>query len=72
MALLQQNLQVFGVDSYLGKVSSTIMGAAETTFFTIAIYSSVLKTKITKQLVIAALSADLAVILCSVYIFKIF
>lgn len=71
-ALLQQNLETFGVDSYLGKVSATIMGAAETTFFTIAIYSSVLKTKITKELIIASLSADLAVILCSVYIFKIF
>ena len=72
MALLEQNLEVFGVDSYLGKVSATIMGAAETTFFTIAIYSSVLKTKVTKQLVIAALSADLAVILSSVYLYKIF
>ena len=69
MALLKQNLETFGVDSYLGKVAATIMGAAETTFFTISIYTSVTKTKITKRLLISAVSADLIVIICSIYIF---
>ena len=72
MALLQKNLEQFGVDTYLGKVAATIMGAGETTFFTIAIYSSVTKIKIPKRLVFAALSADIAVILSSIYIYKIF
>ena len=72
MALLQQNLKKFGVDTYLGKVAATIMGAGETTFFTIAIYSSVTKLKIPKKLVIAALAADTAVILSSIYIYKLF
>ena len=72
MALLQKNLETFGVDSYLGKVAATIMGAGETTFFTIAIYSSVTKLKIPKKLIIAALAADTAVILSSIYIYKFF
>ncbi len=70
MALLKQNLETFGVDSYLGKVAANIMGAAETTFFTISIYSSVTKTKITKRLLISAIAADLVVILISIYIFR--
>lgn len=72
MALLQKNLEQFGVDTYLGKVAATIMGAGETTFFTIAIYSSVTKIKIPKKLIISALAADTAVILSSIYIYKLF
>ena len=72
MALLQKNLEMFGVDSYLGKVAATIMGAGETTFFTIAIYCSVTKIKIPKKLIISALAADSMVILSSIYIYKFF
>ncbi len=72
MALLQQSLETFGVDSYLGKVAATIMGAAETTFFTIAIYSSVTKIKISKKLIIPAIVADICVVLSSVYIYLLF
>lgn len=72
MALLQKNLEIFGVDSYLGKVAATIMGAGETTFFTIAIYCSITKIKIPKKLIISALAADTAVILSSIYIYKFF
>ena len=55
-----------GVDSYIGKVASVVMGATETTLYTIAVYTSGLKTKKSKDILIAALTADIIGILCSV------
>ena len=38
-------MQKYGVDSMIGKITSTIMGSTETTFYTIAIYTSCIKVK---------------------------
>lgn len=50
----------FGVDSNLGLIASTIMGSTETTFYTIAIYTSCVGIKKTKFVLAAALLGDLA------------
>lgn len=55
-----------GVDSYIGKVASVIMGSTETTVYTIAVYTAGLKVKIDKEVLIAALFADAVGIVCSV------
>ncbi|MBR2743860.1 MAG: spore maturation protein [Clostridia bacterium] len=55
-----------GVDSYIGKVASVIMGSTETTIYTIAVYTAGLKVKINKDVLIAALFADAVGIICSV------
>lgn len=50
----------FGVDSKIGLIASTIMGSTETTFYTIAIYTSCVGIKKTKYVLAAALLGDLA------------
>lgn len=59
-------MKTYGVDSLIGKTASVIMGSTETTFYTIAVYTSIVKIKKTRGLVWAALSADLAGIIAAV------
>lgn len=49
----------FGVDSEIGMMASVIMGATETTLYTIAVYSNYVKIKKTRFVLFAALMADL-------------
>ncbi len=55
-----------GVDSLLGTMASTIMGSTETTLYTIAIYTSCIKIKNTRFVLVAALTADIVGMLTSV------
>lgn len=55
-----------GVDSLLGIMASTIMGSTETTLYTIAIYTSCIKVKDTRLVLVAALTADIVGMLTSV------
>ncbi|MCI9178064.1 MAG: spore maturation protein [Clostridia bacterium] len=64
-------MQKYGVDSMIGKITSTIMGSTETTFYTIAIYTSCIKVKKIRFVLAAALLADLAGMITSVIICKI-
>lgn len=58
----------FGVDSNIGLIASTIMGSTETTFYTIAIYTSCVGIKKIKFVLVAALIGDLVGMLVSVAI----
>lgn len=58
----------FGVDSKIGLIASTIMGSTETTFYTIAIYTSSVGIKKTKYILPAALIGDFIGIVVSVII----
>lgn len=49
----------YGVDSKIGLIASTIMGSTETTFYTIAIYTSCVGIKKTKFVLYAALIGDI-------------
>lgn len=49
----------FGVDSQIGLIASTIMGSTETTFYTIAIYTSSVGISKTKYVLLAALIGDI-------------
>lgn len=61
-------MKLYGVDSKLGIIASTIMGSTETTFYTIAVYTSVVGVKKTRFVLLAALIGDLVGILTSVVI----
>lgn len=61
-------ISVNGVDSLIGKIASTIMGATETTFYTIAIYTSCIGVKKIRFVLIPALVADVVGIITSVII----
>lgn len=55
-----------GVDTYIGKVAAVIMGSTETTFYTIAVYTSGLEINKSNKLIAAALTADVVGMLAAV------
>ena len=58
----------YGVDTFLGTVASTIMGSTETTIYTIAVYTSCIKVKKTRYVLVAALIEDFVGMVTSVAI----
>lgn len=71
MAVAVDIMQTYGVDTMIGLITSTIMGSTETTFYTIAIYTSCVGIKKTRGILAAALLADFAGMLTSVIIWQI-
>ena len=71
MAVATDIMSTFGVDSLIGLISSTIMGSTETTLYTIAVYTSAVKVKKTRFVLIAALLADFVGMLTSVIFWRI-
>ena len=70
MAVAMEILKENGVDSTVGLIVCVIMGATETTLYTIAIYTSAIKVKETRHILIASLMADImgiitAIIICN-------
>lgn len=71
IAVATDIMKNYGVDSTIGIMASTIMGSTETTLYTIAIYTSCVKIKNTRYILLAALAADIVGILVSVGICRI-
>ena len=71
MAVATDIMKNFGVDSLIGLISSTIMGSTETTLYTIALYTSAVRIKNTRFVLIAALLADFVGMLTSVVFWRI-
>lgn len=61
-------MKTFGVDSQIGIMAGVIMGATETTLYTIAVYSSSVKIKKTRFVLVASLTADIVGIITSVIV----
>lgn len=68
MAVATDIISTHGVDSIIGLIASTIMGSTETTFYTIALYTSAVGIKKIRFVLVAALAADLTGMLISVAI----
>ncbi len=68
LAVVQDILNTYGADSLPGKIASVMMGSTDTTFYTLAIYYGSVAIKNPSYTVKAALVADCAGILSSVYI----
>ena len=71
MAIATNLLEKFGTDSIIGLIVSTIMGCTETTLYVISIYTSNLKIKKTRFVLLCALLADFAGILAAVVFWRI-
>lgn len=71
MAVATDLMQQYGVDTFIGNIVSTIMGSTETTLYTIAIYTGVVKIKKTRFVLGAALIGDIVGMLVSVIIWNI-
>lgn len=71
-ALLSQIFQLYGPDSFIGRVASVMMGSTETTFYAIAVYFGAVGIKKTRHTVPAALAADFTGYLASVWAIRLF
>lgn len=71
MAIAVDIMKNHGVDTLTGIITSTIMGSTETTFYTIAIYTSCVGIKKTRGILLAALAADVAGMLASTILCRI-
>lgn len=71
IAVATDIMKNYGVDSTIGMMASTIMGSTETTLYTIAIYTSCVRIKKTRFVLLASLVADIVGILVSVGICRI-
>ena len=65
IAVATDIMKNFGVDTLIGNIASTIMGSTETTLYTIAIYTSCVKVKKTRYILLTALTADVVGIIAS-------
>lgn len=70
MAIATNIIKQNGVDSFIGILAAVIMGSTETTLYTIAVYTSSVKIKDTRGIIIACLAADAAGIIISFLICK--
>ncbi len=68
IAVATDIMKNFGVDSQIGIMAAVIMGATETTLYTIAVYSSSVKIKKTRFVLIASLTADIVGIVTSIIV----
>ena len=70
--LMLESFDHYGVDSFVGKLTSTLQGATDTTFYIIAVYFGAVKIKYTRYAITAGLIADLAGIIAAIIIAYIF
>lgn len=69
-AVATELMKNYGVDSKIGLIASTIMGSTETTIYVASIYSSKIKVKNIKEVIIIGLIADFIGILMSCLAFE--
>jgi len=72
IAMIKNIFEISGVDSFSGKLASVMLGSSETTFYALAVYYGVTKVKNTRYTVIAAVVADIAGIIASVILCRVF
>jgi spore maturation protein SpmA len=72
MGVMAEILQTYGPDSFVGYLSSVLMGSTETTFYVLAVYYGSIRIRATRYTVAACLSADLAGILAALFWCRIF
>ena len=68
MAVATDIIKQNGVDSFIGILAAVIMGATETTLYTIAVYTSSVGIKKTRFVLWAALIADFVGIITSIIV----
>ena len=71
-AMMVEAMKTYGVDSFVGRLSCLFQGAADTTFYIIALYFGSVGIKKTRYAVWAGLFADLMGILAAFVLTKIF
>lgn len=70
LAVATDIMSNYGVDSRIGFITSTIMGSTETTFYTIAVYTSCIGVKKIRFVLTAALIADFVGMIASAIVWN--
>jgi len=68
LGVVKDIVNTYGADSFVGRVASTMMGSAETIFYTMAIYFGSIGIKDSRYTLKAALISHLAAVVASVFI----
>ena len=72
IAIATDIMRNYGTDTPFGMMASVIMGSTETTLYTIAVYTSCVKIKKTRYILLAALTADIVGIITSIIVCQFF
>lgn len=70
--MMIEAMQTYGVDSFVGRLVSTIQGSTETTFYTLAVYYGAVSIRKTRYTVTCGLIADFFGILAAILVGYIF
>lgn len=70
LSIMINNFKKYGVDSYIGYLSSIIQGSIETTFYIISLYFGSVGIKNTKNTLFIALILNIIGIICALIISK--
>lgn len=69
LSLFESVLKEYGPDSFIGQVSSVVMGSTDTTLYAVAVYYSAINVKNTRHTLVAGLCADfLSLVLSSFFV----
>ncbi|KPU27499.1 spore maturation protein [Caloranaerobacter sp. TR13] len=71
LAIVKDIITTYGPDSFVGRVASTMMGSAETIFYTMAVYFGAVGIKDGRYTLKAALLSHLAAVIASVIVCKV-
>lgn len=71
IGLMTELMTIHGADSFIGVLSSTILGSTETTFYVLAVYFGAVNISKTRHALTVGLLADIAGILGALFIVKI-
>ena len=67
LALGREIMETYGVESEIGKIAAVMLGASETSVYTIGVYSGFLEMRKVGRLMFCAIMADLAAFLAAVW-----
>ncbi|WP_192821134.1 nucleoside recognition domain-containing protein [Rufibacter sp. LB8] len=70
--LMVETLNTYGVDSFVGRVASTIQGSTETTFYILAVYFGSVGVRKTRYALTCGLLADLAGVIAAILLAYLF
>ena len=72
LAVGSELMEIYGVDSYIGRVAAVMLGSSETTFYTVALYYGSAGVTKTRYTIPAALCADFVMFFLSALTVRLF
>jgi spore maturation protein SpmB len=70
--MMVDTMKTFGADSFAGRLSCIFQGAADTTFYIVAVYFGSVGIKKTRYAITAGLLADLAGVIAAIFVAYLF